>query len=386
MLTTRKNKAGIVNERPLTLTVPTKPGATHKHQQVASTLRQMIDSLAPGDRLPSVTDLEEHFGVTNTTVEAAMGTLRREGLIVRRRGSGTYVAERRTARAGTVSTGRVAVSAMPQSQVFMEIVHAVEATLTREHLNTMLVLEADADIRIKKTQALWQDSEVDGIIYIGTHELEYSMEAPSVVIGQTMQDGVFSQVSVDNTGAGRKVGEYFWSLGHQQVGTVLPHPAGNSGRRRLEGLRSLWQERGGHWNPAHEVSVSMASQPFITARQSVADMRALLEPLYRDGAGPTALFAFNDEIAVLVIRALEDLGKQVPVDVSIVGFDDAGLLAAHYRPSLSTVRMPAEVLGSLAVQVLRDQIADPQGKPRILRLPAELIVRESSGPPPPLRP
>lgn len=366
----------------MSLTIPTKLGVMHKHQQVATTLREMILTLAPGDRLPSVTDLEQHFGVTNTTVEAAMGTLRREGLIVRRRGSGTYVAQPHSTLTGGASTGRVAVATMTQANVFMEIVRAVEAMLKREGLNTMLVLEADADVRIKKAQAMWQDGEVDGVIYIGTHELDKKADAPSVVIGHPRDESGVSQVSVDNEGAGRKVGEYFWSLGHQQVGMVLPSPLGRAGQGRLDGLRSVWQERGGAWNRAFEVFVSLASQPFVTARQSVADMRDLLEPLYQDGHGPTALFAFNDEIAVLVIRALEGLGKQVPGDVSVVGFDDAGLLAAHYRPSLSTIRMPYEALGSLAVQVLRDQLAEPGGRARVLRMPAELIVRESSGPPP----
>jgi GntR family transcriptional regulator len=69
----------------------------HKHRALADDLRILAVSLAPGDRMPSVPELVREYGVAPSTAQAAVETLRREGVVVRRRGSGTFVAERSAA-------------------------------------------------------------------------------------------------------------------------------------------------------------------------------------------------------------------------------------------------------------------------------------------------
>jgi LacI family transcriptional regulator len=88
-------------------------------------------------------------------------------------------------------------------------------------------------------------------------------------------------------------------------------------------------------------------------------------------------------MALVAIRALEEMGKRVPEDVSVVGFNDSGTLAMCFRPSVTTVRTPCPALGMLAVHLFRELLDNPSRKPRSVRLPAEIIVRESTAPPRP---
>ena len=93
---------------------------------------------------------------------------------------------------------------------------------------------------------------------------------------------------------------------------------------------------------------------------------------------PTAIFCASDRIAVGVYDALKEKGMRIPNDISVVGFDDQELLAAHTRPPLTTVRMPYFEMGSWAVDRLINSQGDGQpliGRPTKLDCP--LVSRAS---------
>jgi LacI family transcriptional regulator len=93
---------------------------------------------------------------------------------------------------------------------------------------------------------------------------------------------------------------------------------------------------------------------------------------------PTAIFCASDRIAVGVYDALKEKGLAIPEDISVVGFDDQELLAAHTRPPLTTVRMPYFEMGSWAVDRLIK--ADRDGKlltNLATRLECPLVLRAS---------
>jgi LacI family transcriptional regulator/LacI family repressor for deo operon, udp, cdd, tsx, nupC, and nupG len=94
----------------------------------------------------------------------------------------------------------------------------------------------------------------------------------------------------------------------------------------------------------------------------------------------TSVVAYNDEIAVGVVNRLADRGIGVPGDISIVGFDDTQL-AEMVTPRLTTVRIPAAMAGTAAVELLLDLVRDRNADLRSPReLSAELVVRSSTGP------
>jgi DNA-binding LacI/PurR family transcriptional regulator len=358
-----------------------------KHSELTAALQQKITQMRPGDRLPTQEELMRQFGVSDTTVLRSLSDLRREGIIVRRQGSGTFVAEVTQTKTSFVGSGMVAVLASQNSNLFFsEMIHAVDTSLNANELAPVLILDRNKNRRIERALEFWKRGEIVGAIHIGSVTLEQQSEIPTILIGESEREHDFNQVSLDNSGAGRLVGEYLWDIGHRRVSVITleqsSFPATFQGvdHIRVAGLRHLWEERGGTWNPAMEIVHPVLLRSEDT--RAVGVMRSYLEPLFRmKEIAPTALFATHDEMATVAIRALEDLGHRVPEDVSVMGFNDIGMLPAYFRPALTTVRTPVETLGMLGVHQLVDLLRNPHQKPRSIRLPAEIIVRDSTASP-----
>ena len=109
---------------------------------------------------------------------------------------------------------------------------------------------------------------------------------------------------------------------------------------------------------------------------------AALHRAWEDGLRPTAVLAMSDAMAIGALRAIKDLGLDVPGDVSVVGFDDIDL-AQHVDPPLTTVHQPIRRKGEEAVRLLLT-VVERRGpaKPEHRRLETRLIVRGSTGPVP----
>jgi LacI family transcriptional regulator len=111
-----------------------------------------------------------------------------------------------------------------------------------------------------------------------------------------------------------------------------------------------------------------------------AAYRATVELLGRERP-PTAVFASDSVIALGVLRAVHDTGRAIPGDLSVVAGDDAAW-ARVTTPALSAVVQPVHDLGRTAVELLLERLADPDGRPREVVLPARFVDRDSVGPVP----
>ena len=401
------------SDRPLATATPPRPAQPQaaprrrtKHHQLTETLRDMVARMDPGDRLPTQDELMRRFRVSDTTVLRSLDDLSRAGWIVRRQGSGTFVADRapqaqpperapRGSRAA-VTSGLVAVLSRPiDNPLLSDLLQAVETNLSVGDMAPVLIADADRHRRIERARAHWEQGSIVGAIHLGSAVLEGIGDMPVAMIGETGADagGDFCQVSVDNAAAGRRVAEYLWGLGHRRSAVVtLGNPATCGDAPPTEGVdhlrsaafRDRWKALGGAWRDDWQVVNRDLLRLDGGERRSVATMRALLEPLFRGDAReiPTAVFAVHDEMATVAIRALEEMELSVPRDVSVIGFNDAGSLAAYFRPTLTTVRTPSPILGTLGVHLLQDLLRNPSQKPRSVRLPPEIIPRESTGPAP----
>ena len=91
------------------------------------------------------------------------------------------------------------------------------------------------------------------------------------------------------------------------------------------------------------------------------------------------MFCANDEIALGAMEALQEAGKHIPNDVSLLGFDDIALVG-HLNPALTTVRVNKEALGAIAVKSLLIRAKDPTLPNVSCVLEVELVKRSSVGP------
>ncbi len=198
-----------------------------------------------------------------------------------------------------------------------------------------------------------------------------------VTVDQRPIDGLPS-VNVDDRNGARLGAQHLVDLGHRRIG-VLTLPI-ESEEDRNAGLVPAYDRMNG-W---HDVLDPLGIEPvvergvYLASEPSYAAARALLDRPDR----PTGVLCVSDAFACEVLRAAADLGLRVPEDVSVVGYDDSRL-AAVTRPPLTTVRQDVGAKARLAVDALVRAINDPDSAPPERELlPAELVVRASTAPPP----
>jgi DNA-binding LacI/PurR family transcriptional regulator len=163
--------------------------------------------------------------------------------------------------------------------------------------------------------------------------------------------------------------EHLLDLGHHTVHHLAGPQHWYAARDRLAGWRTALTARGRPQPPVVEGDWSAASG-YAAGRELAADPAV------------TAVFAANDDMAIGLIRALTEVGRRVPDDVSVVGFDDVPV-AAYITPPLTTVRQPFDAVAREGLERLVHAIEQPHAQlPPAIEPPVELIVRASTSPPP----
>jgi len=177
-------------------------------------------------------------------------------------------------------------------------------------------------------------------------------------------------VSVGHGGGAGDAMRHLLELGHRRIGAVTGPPGWVATEARREGYRTALARAGIPFDPALEVASDFERAAGASA---AAVLLSLPEP-------PTAIFAFNDAIAVGTMRAAHELGVRVPEELSVIGFDDIAY-ATMVGPMLTTVRQPLGELGRTAVNLLLRLLERPSSEPRQIELSTRLVVRDTTAPP-----
>jgi DNA-binding LacI/PurR family transcriptional regulator len=179
-------------------------------------------------------------------------------------------------------------------------------------------------------------------------------------------------IDVDNRAGVRAAVNHVADLGHERIAFVSGRPLGDI-REREAAFNDSMTERFGGVRDGYLQHVSNTPAGGATA---LGVLLHLADP-------PTAVVASTDTLAFGVLHAANALGRRVPDDLSVVGFDDI-LLASHTVPALTTLRMPAREIVAEGLDIAIELARNPGHRPeRTVRVIApELIVRQSTAPPP----
>lgn len=223
------------------------------------------------------------------------------------------------------------------------------------------------------------DHRVDGIILsIADQNLREEeireitrFSLPVVTVDGTGYDMSYDNVSSDDRGGGRLVGEYLVGHGHRRVGFVFHGPANSlTARSRLDGLRETLAEA--------EIVIKQSDVINLPVTGN-SDDKEMIEIVRRYLTGPerpTAVYAFNDNDAILIYRAAAAAGLRIPDDLSVIGH--AGLdFSAVMSPPLTTVRQDGGNIGRVAAVMMLERLEGSRGPARKNVQPVELIERDS---------
>ena len=166
-------------------------------------------------------------------------------------------------------------------------------------------------------------------------------DMPMVVVGGSFGDGDYQIINAERDG-GRWMTMHLLDLGHRTVFHV-GRPAGPTANTRTNGWRDALEERG-----------IAAPDPIIVPDDDLDESVKAGRVLGRRDE-VTAIFADNDEIAVAVIRGLREVGRRVPDDVSVVGFDDRNF-GAMWNPALTSYTQNFLDMGERSFRMLFERI------------------------------
>lgn len=198
-----------------------------------------------------------------------------------------------------------------------------------------------------------------------------SDDYPVVVIDPLVPlGGAVPSVAAENRRGARQAIDHLVMLGHRRIGVISGPPGWMAVEERRAGWREALDGLGIPVEPALFVEADWEIGPGADA---AAQLLELDDP-------PTAIFGFNDAIAIGALKAAGERGLQVPEDVSIVGFDDLPY-ATIVTPPLTTIRQPLAEIGRAGVRLVLQLLDSERAETPQIEMPTRLVVRESTGPP-----
>ena len=262
---------------------------------------------------------------------------------------------------------------------FAEVAQGAEHLAYAEGFNVFLCnTQEDADLEAAVLRSL-EEKRVDGVVLCSSRLDEASLrEAVSgfssvvMVNRRLVWERVHSVLLDDETG-GRLATAHLLNSGHQAVGLLAGPGVSHSGVERAAGYRAALADSGIPYVPDYV----RPCPPKVDGGYDAA--MALLSTCPE----LSAVFCYNDLVAVGVLRACADLGRRVPADVAVVGYDDIPL-AALVSPPLTTCRVPRYQLGAEAVRSLLGKIREGEEGPGEIVLGPRLVVRASAPGPEPV--
>ena len=335
-------------------------------------------------RLPGETKLAATFGVSRMTLRGALEELRRQGLIEKRNGSGSFLTKRGLRRSGLIG---LVIPDYDAYSFFAEIKKEVELharrlgyhvalVSTRERSHDMVV----RDIRRKARELAVARAE--GVIFrpfVPEELVDTNMEIvrifrnadiPVVLVDSDIthppERSGYDLVAVDNIGAGRKIADHLHSRGYRRIAFLMQsrNPDSNANwSNRLFGL-------------AGELALRGCEESVRQLDFSPCDKRAV-DALMRSRRRPDAIVCGNDEQASHFLETLARLGRKSPTDIAVVGFDDIAL-ARTANPPLTTISQPVRKLAATAFKALLARLRYPNNDPKEILLDAPLVIRKST--------
>jgi DNA-binding LacI/PurR family transcriptional regulator len=356
-----------------------------RYQQLFNAIEGDIRSgrYSPGQKLPSEAALVEEFETSRITVVRALRELQQRGLVQRRVGSGTYVANGATTNASLLFG--LLIPNLGETEIFGPICQSVAEFLqARKH--ALLWGNMKPATEAKETQSLelcqqYISKKVAGVFFAPLEWSQRNDETNQAVVSVLEKAGIqivlldrcflpypkrchHDVVSIDHRRAGYLITEHLLKLGCRRIAFVAFAHSASTIEARVAGYQDALRRAGASLEP------DLVQQLSNNDDSEVAQLMQRLKP--------DAIACANDRTAGHVMHSLIGLNYGIPKDVPIVGIDDVQY--ANLLPvPLTTVRQPCREIGVAAASAMLERVAIPKMPTRDILLDCKLVVRDSCG-------
>lgn len=252
------------------------------------------------------------------------------------------------------------------------VLSGAERECQRQNLSMMYAsIEVDEYSKAKAWPPML-DQDLDGLLIVGALleetliEITRQTSIPIVLVDGYTDANTYDSILIDNVSGAYQATTYLIERGHRNIGLIGSSPDGYpSIRERRKGYQRALRAAGLEAN--HYIQEGLLSRE--------ASYHATLALLKR-APEVSAIFACNDDTAVGVMRAARDIGRDIPQDLSVIGFDDIDL-SQELQPPLTTMHVDKVQMGALGIRHLVERAQDPSQPILTISLGTQLMVRGS---------
>ena len=257
---------------------------------------------------------------------------------------------------------------------YAKIVQGIEAVLWQERANFLFGCSYRQESREKDILTFFTTQQIDGLLvtsvvnpdYVISHLQEINM--PTIFLSQRFEQYEVDYVINDNFEGAFMATEHLLQLGHTRIAHIMGLSNQISAQERLRGYQDALEKAG----------IPMDNRLLRSGDSAIESGYYLAKDLLQSGETMTALFAYNDLVALGAFRAFREANIRVPADMSLVGYDDI-LFAEFFEIPLTTVHQPTIEIGRKAAELLFQKIQGESGEaPHQIVLKPRLTVRSST--------
>ncbi len=307
-------------------------------------------------------------GINDETRQRVLETARALGYQKRSPSDGQQTRAAQTV--GVLIKGR-ADDAPLANPFYAPLLAGIEAACRKLRLNLLFAtIPVNLDNYPLEVPRLLEEGDVDGIMLVGafvdqTITRLIELRALPLVLVDAYTEANYDIVGTDNFRGAYEAVSHLVQCGHRRIGLVGTQP---------DAYPSLRERRRGYVQALADFGI--AERFFGDCRIAMAEELAAATQLLGEQPDITAIFCSNDHVAVRVYEAAQALGRRVPDDLSVMGFDNVDL-ALYLMPPLTTMHVDTPTLGNLAVETLVRRIEAPDAVCQTTLVRPRLVERRS---------
>lgn len=263
---------------------------------------------------------------------------------------------------------------------YPEVIGPLRARLDDSGYGLLIMTSDDREKEEQRSLDFLRERQIDALVVVPNKDTRNGSRydafvesgKPVIMIDRWVHSTRCHTVATDNVSGAEMATRHLLELGHRRIAVVKLRSVCSTTLERMRGYKRALRDFGVTYDP--ELIRSMEHN---IGRDLHVDGESVLQYLLKMPKPPTALFAFHDVLAIGILSSASCLNLNIPADMSLVGFDDIDIV--KYLPTpLTTVAQDKMKMGQTAANLILESLGNPKAARQDVRLPAKLILREST--------